>query len=71
MDAEISIARIIDVGRRLRDEDGADVLILGCATMGVYRARLEAELGIPVVDPTQAAVMRAASLLSLNYARIT
>jgi Asp/Glu/hydantoin racemase len=47
------------------------VLILGCATMGVYRARLEAELGIPVVDPTQAAVMRAASLLSLNYARIT
>jgi Asp/Glu/hydantoin racemase len=71
LDAEISIARIIDVGRCLRDEDGADVLILGCATMGVYRARLEAELGIPVVDPTQAAVMRAASLLSLNYARIT
>jgi Asp/Glu/hydantoin racemase len=70
LNEDLSIARIIDVGRRMRNEDGADVLILGCATMGAYRPVLEAELGIPVVDPTQAAVMRAVTLLSLNYARI-
>jgi Asp/Glu/hydantoin racemase len=70
LDEDLSIARIIDVGRRMRDEDGADVLILGCATMGAYRPRLQAELGIAVVDPTQAAVMQALTLLTLNYAGI-
>jgi Asp/Glu/hydantoin racemase len=68
LDEDLSLARIIAVGRRMRDEDGADVLILGCATMGAYRPRLQAELGIPVVDPTQAAVMQALTLLTLNYA---
>lgn len=70
LDEEASIARLIDVGRQLRDQDCADVLILGCATMGVHRARLEAELDLPVVDPAQAALMRASTLLSLNYARV-
>ena len=37
-------------------EDGADVLILGCAGMARYRQRLEATFGVPVIDPTQAAV---------------
>jgi Asp/Glu/hydantoin racemase len=71
LDEDSSIGRLIDVGRQLRDDDDADVLILGCATMGVYRARLEAELGLPVVDPAQAALMRASNLLSLNYARVS
>jgi Asp/Glu/hydantoin racemase len=70
LDEELSLTRIIDVGRRMRDEDGADVLILGCATMGAYRPRLQAELGIPVVDPTQAAVMQAFALLTLDYAGV-
>ena len=44
------------VGKKLRDDDGADVLIMGCAGMARYRARLEAAVGLPVIDPTQAAV---------------
>lgn len=40
-------------------EDGADALILGCAGMARHRAGLEASLGVPVVDPTQAAVAMA------------
>lgn len=63
------IDRIVSVGARLRDEDGADVLILGCANMGRYRSELEAVLGMPVVDPSQAAVARAIGLVALGYQR--
>jgi Asp/Glu/hydantoin racemase len=55
--------------RQLRDEDGADVVILGCAGLGSYRDAIEAELGLPVVDPVQAAVARAIGMLDLNYGR--
>ncbi len=61
------VDRIVEVGTELRDRDGADVLILGCASMGGYRAEIERRLGLPVVDPTQAAVSRAMSLLALGY----
>jgi allantoin racemase len=67
LDVERSIARIIEVGRQLRDIDGAEVLILGCATMGVYRPRIEEALAVPVVDPTQAGILRASALLSFDY----
>lgn len=62
-------ARIAEVGRRLRDEDGARVIVLGCASMGRYRPAIEDLLGLPVVDPAQAAVARAMTLLSLGYTR--
>lgn len=50
-----TLDRLTEVGRQLID-DGADVLILGCAGMARHRARLESLLGYPVIDPTQAAV---------------
>ena len=50
---------MIAVGRELRDRDGADVVIMGCAGMARHRAPLEAALGITVIDPTQAAVAMA------------
>lgn len=55
------------VGARLRDEDGADVLIMGCAGMAGYRAILEAELGLPVVDPCQAAAVMALGQIGLGW----
>lgn len=61
------VDRIIAVGRELRERDGADVLILGCASMGGYRDAVERALDMPVVDPTQAAAARAITLLSLGY----
>jgi len=57
--AETALARMIAVGTQLRDSDGADVIIMGCAGMARHRAPLEAALGIPVIDPTQAAVAMA------------
>jgi allantoin racemase len=63
------IDRIVEVGRELRDIDGANVLILGCASMGIHRSQVEARLGLPVVDPTQAAAMRAMAMLRLGYNR--
>jgi Asp/Glu/hydantoin racemase len=64
------IDKIVAAGSRLRDEDGAQVVLLGCAGMGRYRPELEDRLGIPVVDPCQAAVARATSLLALGYGKI-
>lgn len=59
---EATFGRLVDVGTALIG-DGADVLILGCAGLARHRATLQAELGIPVIDPTQAAV--AAALLAV------
>ena len=55
--------RLVAVASALRDQDGADVVILGCAGMSRYRRRLQALLGLPVIDPTQAAVGLALSAL--------
>ena len=63
-DESRTLEPMMTTGRALRDEDGADALVLGCAGMARYRARLEDALGIPVVDPVQAAVGMALSLLS-------
>ncbi|MCZ8374453.1 MAG: aspartate/glutamate racemase family protein [Beijerinckiaceae bacterium] len=56
---EGTLARMIAVGSELRDLDGADVIVMGCAGMARHRKGLEAALGIPVVDPVQAAVTMA------------
>jgi allantoin racemase len=58
---------VVNTGRRLRDDDGADVVILGCAGLGNYRAALESALGIPVVDPVQAGVALARTTVDLRY----
>lgn len=55
--------------RLLRDEDGADVIILGCAGLGSYRPALQESLGIPVIDPVQAGVALACTQLDLAYGK--
>lgn len=60
--------RIVEVGKRLRDAHGADVVIMGCAGMARYRKPLQDEIGIPVVEPTQAAVTMAIGRVQLNWA---
>ena len=66
-DERLAIDRLIDVGRRLRDAHDADVLVVGCAGMASYRVVIEAELGVPVVDPTQAAVAMALGRLRAHH----
>ena len=43
----------LELARRMIEEDGAEVLIMGCAAMTGYGADLERELGIPVLDPVK------------------
>ncbi len=57
-DGERTRDAMIRAGKRLRDEDGADVLILGCAGMADQRAPLADATGLPVVEPSQAALAR-------------
>ena len=61
-----TLDRMIECGRRLRDDHGAGVLIMGCAGMARYRQRLEDDTGLPVVDPTQAAVTMAIGAVRLG-----
>ena len=66
-DAERTKAGLLTTGRRLRDECQADVVVLGCAGMAAYRDWLQDELGIPVVEPTQAAASMAMGRVLLNW----
>ena len=63
-----TLVRMSAIGAELRDHHGADVLVLGCAGMAQYRPQLEAALGVPVVDPTQAAVTMAIGAVRLAQA---
>jgi Asp/Glu/hydantoin racemase len=65
-DPETTQSRLIETGRQLRDTDGAEVLILGCAGMARYRGRVEQALGLPVIDPCQAAVATALGRIALD-----
>ena len=57
--------RLVELGYQLI-KMGAGVIILGCAGMSRHRLNLEAELGIPVIDPTQAAVSMAVGTILLK-----
>lgn len=59
---EESYAALLKAGTKLR-QMGAGVIVLGCAGMSGHRPKLEKELGIRVIDPTQAAVAMALGLL--------
>ena len=59
------LQKIIDTGKQLINEDGAETLILGYAGLAAHRKAAQLELGIPVIDPVQAAVQMAAE--SLDY----
>ena len=67
---ERTLEAMIAAGRRLCNTDGADVLILGCAGMAAYRTTIEAEVGLPVVEPCQAAAVMAVGQIALGYERV-
>jgi Asp/Glu/hydantoin racemase len=68
-DEKKTFARMVSVGKKLR-EQGADVVVMGCAGMARYRDGLQQELGVPVVEPTQAAVSMAIGRVRVNWERI-
>jgi Asp/Glu/hydantoin racemase len=65
-DEDRALNRMIEVGLTLKDSHGADALVMGCAGMARYRAALEEAVGIPVVEPTQAAVVMAVGHVRLS-----
>jgi len=66
-DAKATFARMKEVGVELRDRHGADVLVMACAGMAEYRAGLAEALGIPVVEPSQAAASMALGRIALGW----
>jgi len=66
-DERTTFARMVAIGTELRDENGADVLVMACAGMAEYRARLAETLGIPVIEPSQAAASMALGRIALGW----
>ena len=62
-----TFGRMVEVGKALRERHGADVVVMGCAGMARYRKPLQDEIGVPVVEPTQAAVAMAIGRVRLNW----
>ncbi len=60
-----TLDRMVGVGRQLKEQDGAEAVVMGCAGMARHRRALEEALGIPVIDPTQAAVTMALGTVQL------
>jgi len=58
-----TLQKIIETGRELIDEDGAETLVLGCAGMARHRQAAEEALGVPVIDPVLAAATLAVQAL--------
>ncbi len=55
--------KLAAVGTALTRQHGAEVLVLGCAGLASYRAEFEHVVGVPVIDPVQAAVTMAVGTL--------
>jgi allantoin racemase len=60
------VEALLEQGRKAIEEDGADVLVLGCALMMGVADKMQEDLGVPVVDPTLAALKVTEMLISMN-----
>jgi allantoin racemase len=61
-----TLVRMTEVGRELVQKDGADVIVMGCAGMARHRRPLQDALGVPVIDPVQAAVAMAIGTVQID-----
>jgi allantoin racemase len=59
-------ARILELARRAAQEDGAEVIVLGCAGLAGYADDIERELGVVVLDPTSVAFKVAEAMVDLG-----
>ncbi|NWF55808.1 MAG: aspartate/glutamate racemase family protein [Syntrophaceae bacterium] len=58
--------RVFEMAQKAVEEDGAEVIILGCAGMAGYATELEAKLSIKVLDPTAVALKIAEAMADLG-----
>jgi len=64
---------LFEEGKKALEEDGAEVLILGCTGMTGMAERLSTDLGVHVIDPLPMAVKFAEMLVSsgLSHSKLT
>jgi allantoin racemase len=62
----------IEIGRKMIEEDGAEVIIMGCASMAGYSEDMERALGVPILDPTAVTfkVVEALTELGIRHSKI-
>ncbi len=58
--------RILEVGQKAVEVDGAEVIILGCSGMGSYASEMEEKLNTRVIDPTAVALKLAEAMVDLG-----
>ena len=66
-DEKKTFQRMTHVGKALKEQHSANVIVMGCAGMARYRKPLQDAIGIPVVEPTQAAVTMAIGRVRLGW----
>jgi allantoin racemase len=70
-----ALERIVSVGQRCVEEDGAEVLVLGCMSMAFLGidAQVQQRLGVPVVSPVIAALKAAETMLAhaITHSRLS
>ena len=66
-DENKTFGRMVEVATALRDVHGANVIVMGCAGMARYRKPLQDAVGLPVVEPSQAAVGMAIARVRLSW----
>lgn len=62
----------IEIGHRMVEEDGAEVIILGCASMAGHAEEMERALGVPILDPVAVTfkVAEALTEIGIHHSKI-
>ena len=56
----------IEICRRMVEEDGAEVIIMGCASMAGFSEDLESAVGVPIIDPVAVTFKLAEALTEIG-----
>lgn len=59
--------KVVQVARRAVEEDGAELIVLGCAGMVGYAEETQRQLGVPVLDPTTVTLRACEALDSSGF----
>jgi len=65
-DPERTKAAGLALGRDMVEEDGAEVIIMGCAAMSGYSDELEQQLQVPVLDPLKVTLKITEALVDMG-----
>jgi allantoin racemase len=62
------LERGVELGRKMIAEDGAEVIVMGCASMAGYQDQLAEKLGVPILDPVTVTCKVAEGLAEIGVA---